>query len=362
MEGYKHIKTHFRLYNDTRADFQSSIFDLIDGDKETKQTKGLAYVFSQYTDFLFSFLEFKPVKNGLKSSLQTNLKLDDITSIEVSAERLTSARKRADIVIKIDIKRNPLIAIIIEAKSISTNVNQQTLSSQILNYLDDQQFPELTSYKKMGIVLTKYNQCIPDIINISWENIVQLLFNFSDKRSSNEIVTQYLNFLTQIDKSMKYYEKEVLSIPAGRSLSRVQEHNVYSCPDTKNYNYKRPLFVAFRQGNGGIMNKLYKIENIIIFNPTNQNEIQALQNSTYPENIKKRILSYVTSVNFSIPIDHNIRFYILSEDQNIDLSHNPKPPRNNAKFTYYTLKEILTQQTVRPESQQLKMNGSSNNQ
>ena len=284
--------------------------------------------------------------------MKSNLKFDEITSIEVSAERLTLDKKRADIVIKIDTKKKPLIAIIIEAKSIKTNVNQQSLSAQISNYLKDQQFPELSSYKKIGIVLTKYSQSVPDVVNISWENIVNLLLDFCKKLKLNEIITQYLNFLTQIDKSMKYYEKEVLSIPAGKSLAMVQKYNIYVCPDTKNYNYKRPLFVTFRQANGGVMDKLYKIEDIIILNPTNQNEVQALKDSTYSDSVKTRITNYLTAANYNTPIDYDERFYILSETESIDLSLSPRPQRNNAKFTYYTLKEILTKQIVTPESQQ----------
>lgn len=346
------MKTHFRLYTDTKTDFQSSIFDLINGDKETKQTKGLAYVFSKYENFLFSFLEFKPVKDGIKKCLKSNLKFNEITSIEISAEKLTIDKRRADIVIKIDIKKKPLIAIIIEAKSIKTNVNQQSLSAQISNYLDDKQFPELSSYKKIGIVLTKYSQSIPNVVNISWENIVNLLLDFCKKLTPNDIITQYSDFLTQIDKSMKYYEKEVLSIPAGKSLAMVQQHNIYVCPDTKNYNYKRPLFVTFRQANGGVMDKLYKIEDIIILNSTNQNEVQALKDSTYSDNFKTRITNYINVAYCNTQIDYDQRFYILSETESIDLSLNPRPQKNNAKFTYYTLKEILTKQIVTPESQQ----------
>jgi len=300
---------------------------------------------------LFSFLEFKPVKDSIKKCLNSNIKYDDITSIEVSAERLTLDKRRADIVIKIDTKKKPLIALIIEAKTIKANVNQQSLAAQISGYLDDQKFPELSSYNKIGIVLTKYSQSIPDVVNISWENIVNLLWDFCKKLNQNEIITQYLKFLTQIDKSMKYYEKEVLSIPAGKSLTMVQQHNIYVCPDTKNYNYKRPLFVTFRQANGGVMDKLYKIEDIIILNPTNQNEVQALKDSTYPDSIKTRISNYLTAANYNTPIDYDEKFYILSETESIDLNLNPRPQRNNAKFTYYTLKEILTNQIVTPESQ-----------
>ncbi len=346
------MKTHFRLYTDTKTDFNSSIFDLINGDKETKQTKGLAYVFSQYKNLLFSFLEFKPIKYRIKECLKLNIKYDDISSIEVSAERLTLDKRRADIVIKIDTKKGPLIAIIIEAKSIKKNINQQSLAAQISNYLDDQQFPELSNYKKIGIVLTKYSQSIPDVVNISWENIANLLWKFCKKFNQNEIITQYLNFLTQIDKTMKYYEKEVLSVPAGKSLTMVQQHNIYVCPDTKNYNYKRPLFVTFRQAKGGVMDKLYKIEDIIILNPTNPNEIQALKDSTYTDSVKTRISNYITEANYNAPIDYDERFYILSETEGIDLPLRPRPLTNYRKFGYYTLKGILTNEIVTLESQQ----------
>jgi len=346
------MKTHFRLYTDTNSDFHSSIFDLISGDKETKQTKGLAYVFSQYKSFLYTFLEFKPIKDAIKKHLNSNIKYEDISSIEVSAERLTIDKCRADIVIKIDTRKKPLIALIIEAKSIKTNVNQKSLALQISNYLDDKQFPELSNYKKIGIVLTKYSQNIPDVVNISWENVSNLLWNFCKKLKQNEIITQYLKFLTEIDKSMKYYEKEILSIPAGKSLIMVQQYNIYVCPDTRNYNYKRPLFITFRQANGGLMDKLYKIEDIIILNPTNPNEVQALKDSTYPDSVKARISNYLTVTNYNIPIDYDLRFYLLSETESIELCLKPKPQKNNAKFTYYTLKEILTNKIVTPESKQ----------
>lgn len=346
------MKTHFRLYTDTKMDFNSSIFDLIHGDKETKQTKGLAYIFSQYNDFLFSFLEFKTIKESIAKCIGRKFDCKQITAIEVSAERLTTDKKRADIVIKIDTHKKPLIALIIEAKSIKVNINQQNLSNQILNYLTDTQFPELYKYKKAGIVLTKYKQSIPNIASITWEEIIQILENFCKSRKEPEIINQYFKFLTQIDNTMKYYEKEVLSIPAGKSLHMVQKFNIYECPDNKDYNYRKALFITFRQSNGGEMSKLYKLEDIVILNPANENEIEALKNSTFPENFKNRLLEYIKKMNYPANLEEDRKFYILSESETIDLLNKPRPPRNNAKFTYYTLKEILTKKEVIPESQQ----------
>lgn len=343
------MKTYFRLYNsDNKADFNSSIFDLINGDNETKQTKGLAYIFSQYNDFLFYFLSLKLISEGIIKETGTKLNIEAVTATEISAERISVENKRADIVIKIDNNKEPTIAIIIEAKTIKKNVNQQDLSAQILNYLKSNQFPDLIGYKKVGIVLTKYKQTVPDVINLSWDIIIQLLFDFCKKRNSNEIISQYKDFITQIDKSMKYYEKEVVSIPAGNSLDQVKKYNIYVCPDTKSYNFKKPLFVTFRQGNGGEMDKLYKIEDIIILNTTT---VKNLENSTISEKLKKRICEYIGSENYQDE-EKDQRFYLLSETESIELPNKPHPERNNTKFTYYTLKEILTKKIVIPESQQ----------
>lgn len=343
------MKTYFRLYSNTQTEFNSSIFDLINGDNETKQTKGLAYILSQYDKFLFAFINSPKVKKVIKNKLNIQIDYNRISSIVVSAERFTIDKKRADIIIKIEQDKLPLVALIIEAKNIKTYINQDTLSKQIEHYLEDNTFPDLINYPKIGIVLTKYNQNIPNVININWNDIIQLLFDFCKKDLKNSLIKQYLLFLTQIDKAMKYYEKEVLSIPAGRSIENVEKYNIYVCPDTKDYSYKKPLFVTFRAAKGGIMNKLYKIEDILILNPTNKSEIESLLNSTYSENIKNRIIEYIKASNYS-DINYDERFYILSESENIDLPNNPKPQRNNAKFTYYTLKDILTKEIVIPES------------
>jgi hypothetical protein len=346
------MKKYFRLYTDNKTEYNSSIFDLINGDKETKQTKGFAYILSQYTDFLFTFLRYAPIADSIIEKLGSELDIKTITAIEVSAERITTDKKRADIVIKLDANKKPLIAIIIEAKSIKVNVNQQSLSNQIIGYLEDNQFPDLIQYPKVGVALTKYNQNIPEISNVSWENVIQLLLEYCKKKKSDEIINQYLKFLTEIDKAMKYYEKEVLSIPAGKSLELVEQYNIYVCPDTKNYNYKKSIFVGFRKAGGGVMERLYKIEYIIILNPTIENEVETFKNSIYPKDVKTRILNYIQTANYNTPIDFDEKFYVLSLTETIELNNKPRPQRNNAKFTYYTLSEVLSKEIIVPASQQ----------
>jgi hypothetical protein len=347
--------SYFRLYVDNKTEFNSTLFDLISGDKETKQTKGLAYILYQYNDFLFNFIQFPPISEKITYELKEHLNISKITHIEVSAERITTDKNRADIVIKIDLDSKPTLAILIEAKSIKANVNQQLLNEQLKKYLSEEQFPEFMAYKKIGVVLTKYRQTIPEVVNISWEDVIQLLFNYCKKQSSNEIISQYLKFITEVDKNMKYYEKEVLSIPAGKSLLFVEKYNIYSCPDTETYNYKKAIFVGFRKSGGGEMEKLYKIEDVFIMNPNNDSEMKIFQNSTYSEEIKNKINRYIESTKveeFFESIDTNYRFYILS-DKAIELPNKPRHERNNAKFTYYSIAEVLSNKTIIPESKKI---------
>ena len=50
------MKGDFRLYKNEHSNSKSLIFDLINGDTETKQTKGLAYIFSINLECLIKFL------------------------------------------------------------------------------------------------------------------------------------------------------------------------------------------------------------------------------------------------------------------------------------------------------------------
>ena len=151
---------------------------------------------------------------------------------------------------------------------------------------------------------------------------------------------------------MKYYEKEVLSVPAGISKESVEKCLIYECPDTSAYNYKRSLFITFRDSGGGIMDKLYKVEVIISLNPSKPEDIYNMQISELSKNHKERLNSLLNDSAFRKNDNEIRRYYILSENEQIVLKHKPRPERNNAKFTYYSLADILDQNNkfIKPES------------
>ena len=348
------IKTHFYLYDDNSSKkYEASIFDLIEGDGEPKQTKGLAYIFSKYKEFLIDFLNIEKVKSEIQLKAK-DFNIKKIDSIEVSAEKFSNTRDRADIVIKLMGKNTVSLAIIIEAKSIKAKVNQNDLSDQIkYKYLDDS-FDDLKNIKKIGIVLTKYRQNIPDIICITWNDIINLLDNSCEKNKykyTDALIYQYFVFLTKIGGSMKFYEKEVVSFPAGDSergsMELIEKYMVYACPASqRNADAKRSLYITFRRGGDGKgeMSTLYKLVDTIVFNPDDQNELDRLKESDLSSDVIKRINGYIKEKTWKDNTDS--KFFIFSLNENIELPKKPKPPRNNLGCWYYKLKDLLEKEVV----------------
>jgi hypothetical protein len=340
------MKIHFRLYNDNHLNYRSTIFDLISGAKEPKQTKGLAFILSHENSFLLKFIKLQLIQNKLK----TKLNIRSITSVEISAEENSANKTRADIIIKIDQANQPYIAIIIEAKSIIANVDTNEIQKQIRGYLNKSSYPELNKYKNIGVVLSKYRLSLPGIVNLTWNDIVDLLYDFCKNNPNSTLINDYYNFITQINKNMNFYEEEVLSIPAGRTFSMVMHHQIYWCPDSKGHNHKKSLYVTFREPRGGTMRNLYKIEDVLVLNPSDNSQFNAFKASRYSAVLKKRIKNLINDKAHTSPMSGDLKFYILSQKDTIQLTNCPKPKLNTRKFMYYTLKDILTEKEVTPKS------------
>ena len=87
--------------------------------------------------------------------------------------------------------------------------------------------------------------------------------------NKNGLAKDYLEFISRIKGTMKFYEKEVFSIPAGDSYKYQYNYpHIYECPNegTQYTSMKKPLFMAFRK-KLGIMEKIFGVEEIIIMNP-----------------------------------------------------------------------------------------------
>jgi hypothetical protein len=353
------MKKSFHLYNSEKRFFDATVFDLIGGDSELEQTKALAYLFYADNTLLFDFLNLDQVKNAVQEKTGEKLLAKNITAIGISAEQYTAHDKRADIVISLGEKAGPLLALIIEAKSINRDhVNPGDLAQQMNNYLGETRFPELRGYKKLGIALTKNPMIIDGVVSVTWDHIINLLVNhagtYTGHFNAADLCGQYIFFLSRIGGAMKFYDEEVVSLPAGETIELIEEYQVYSCrTGNKNDRFKRPLYITFRE-KGGFMPKLYKLETIITLNPTDPAALRGLKNSTADPDHIKRIEGYIKDYpgQRRRPFEDKDRLFFVFSTDTIDLPNKPKPAKNNAYTAHYTLKQILTEKILETKTAQ----------
>jgi hypothetical protein len=336
------MKKIFRLHNN----ISSSFFNLINGDNEVKQTKGLALLFSKSELALKSFLSINRIE-----SIIGVIDWQSITKVIVNAE-MTSDNDisyRADIVIRLYSNKIPVKIIIIEAKNAGIYISAKNAAIQLQNYINNSVFPELKEFKDdqiFGITLTKYHGSLSqkNIISITWSDIVENFYHIN--KTSDVLLNDYFNFITNINGAMKFYEEEVYSIPtADWSNEAINNFFVYECPNSGTYIIKKkPLYLAFRKSGGGEMDKLYKVEDLIILN-FNTDFKDFMEDGNYSSEIRQKVNGYVSYMKSkklwgdNLPEDEK-QVFILSEKV-INLPHNPKPPKNNTFRTYYTLSQLL---------------------
>jgi len=333
-----------RIYRNHNQLF-TTIFDLIGNDNEVKQTLALGYLMSNDHDFLQQFLDLEDI---LKIFGKTSL--EAYSKVVVHTEMGSDERKRLDIVIQLYKENIPSKALIIEAKSISTGVVVREVEKQLSNYLEDRDtFPLLTGFQVHGVTLTKESIQLKSGVlgSITWTTVLKLLAN------SKGLKKDYLNYLTNIEGTMNFYEKEVYSIPAGNSYHFQYDYpHIYECPNEgKNFKaVKKPLYFAFRK-QGGIMERLFGVEEIIILNPSQDLEL-FYANPKYTSEVKDRVREYCETLwgQEKLPNEEK-QFYILSLKNQIELKHKPRPKKNNSFRAYYYLAELLDEKQifVKPE-------------
>jgi hypothetical protein len=131
-----------------------------------------------------------------------------------------------------------------------------------------------------------------NFVSIAWSDVINKLYYLN--RKDDVLLTDYFNFITNIRGGMKFYEREVFSIPtADWSNEAVNKYNVYECPNSGRYLIKhKPLYLAFRKSGGGEMDKLYKIEDIIIL--TFSEDLKAfMEDESYSELTREKVNNYV---------------------------------------------------------------------
>lgn len=343
------MKTTFRIYKGRSSKKYSSFFDLIDGDNETKQTKGLAYTFSKYPNLVFMF-----IKSVLSPAALSGLPLNEVDYVQVDAEMLSEGHIiiRRDITLSFYRGNVKCFVIIMEAKSSKKGlVKDNDLTLQLSSYLNPEYFPGEQGIPIIGITITKYRVIHPietGFISISWNEIIKLLNNFMRSRKNQnidlDIAREYADFLTGVKNGMNFYEVEVLSVAAGETLPLTMKHFIHACPHhRRGFTYKTPIYITFRSASGGEMEFLYKIKEIVVLDPLSPNLDVVLDGieAEFAERIKRYIVDRSASKFGFEHKDEEYRFYNLDKHEVIHLKHLPKPEVNNAGPRYYTIAEFF---------------------
>jgi len=287
----------FRIYNELNC----SIFDLI-GNKEPDQTKSLGYLLAKSPIAMKCFLQLmKFDAKEQKKLLNSNYRY--VVNCELPQKIGHNKSYRADIIIRFFEGFIPKKAIVVEAKTADAPIGNKHATEQVTNYKN--QFNLLQEFDSKEVIIATltsvidYNCTEPGFVALTWQNLCS---SFAEYRipiaNSNEkkLIREFIYYINKIQKTMNYYDEEILSIPAGRTLDLVKKYYIYECPTTGKYKsrgVKHPLYVAFRaKGQHGRITHLYKIQDVLSFDFNDQDAINAIVSmGKYPD-IENRIKGY----------------------------------------------------------------------
>ncbi|GGJ32435.1 hypothetical protein [Paenibacillus hunanensis] len=145
------------------------------------------------------------------------------------------------------------------------------------------------------------------------------------------------------------HEVEVLSVSAGDTILLTKKHFIHACPHhRRGYQYKPSTFITFRAAQGGEMEFIYKIKNIVVIDPFASNMDKVLE-EVEPD-FSERIKSYhadrlITKIGFEYK-NELYRFYDLDQNDIIELKHLPKPKNNNSGGWYYTVEQLVSGEKI----------------
>ena len=300
----------------------NSLFDLI-GKKEPDQTKSLGYVLARSEFAMQNFLELVYSKIPQKEqgrAVKDLMKEDYFVDCELMLQNDNGSLDRADMVIRFP---DSQYAIIVEAKSIRINASSTSA------YFQGQSYAKRLHINQKAVVSLTNNQELGNCIQ--WSEIVNMFDDIISKYKGRDIALErdFLNYLLQIKGLMNYYDIEVLSIPAARTMGGVIKTGIYECPSEKkpfkSRGEHKPLFIAFR-GRGGRVKKLYKVEQLLKM-PIAGDQYDSLKN-TIDAAIINRIEDYKRIISYNGQNDSKWVF-VLDNNHSIDLPHEVVYSRNN---------------------------------
>lgn len=307
----------------------STIFDLIGGDLEPKQTTALGYLFNKSRSALNAFLKLIGVKVTFDKC---------IVDCEAQCKEKDN-NGRIDILLRLYQDEYPVKAIIIEAKSVKAKTSEVAANNQVQKYVS---FPQLKGFSnKETVTLTQdVKTLVEGSTSITWLDLVNELSNVQGKEP---IIKDFINYILNIKGNMKHYEEEIVSIPAGNSYEAVVSSGIYECPVEYKRNPQNPLFITFREKGGGAMKTLYKLLDVLELDLDDEASIEKVDEASIEKvgkqlNLKDRLDRYKS---FGTPTKGVKRVYVLDIDDAITLPIPVTPMENNTPIINYKISDFI---------------------
>ena len=313
----KNFVGEFRKYDKINC----TIFDLIGGDLEPKQTMALGYLFSKSRSALNAFLKLIGVQVTFDKCI-----------VDCEPRRNEEDNNdRIDILLRLYQDEHPVKAIIIEAKSVKAKTSEVAANNQVQKYVS---FPQLKDFSNIETVtLTQdVKTLVEGSTSITW---LELVNELSRVQGEEPIIKDFINYILNIKgNNMKHYEEEIVSIPAGNSYEAVVSSGIYECP--VDYNTpKKALFMTFREKDGGAMRTLYKLLDVLELDLDDEASIEKVDKQL---NLKDRLDRYKS---IGTPSKGVKKVYVLDVDNAITLPIPVTPMENNTSKIYYKLGDFI---------------------
>lgn len=313
----KNFVGEFRKYDKINC----TIFDLIGGDLEPKQTMALGYLFSKSRSALNAFLKLIGVKVTFDKCI-----------VDCEPRRNEEDNNdRIDILLRLYQDEHPVKAIIIEAKSVKAKTSEVAANNQVQKYVS---FPQLKEFSNIETVtLTQdVKTLVEGSTSITW---LELVNELSRVQGEEPIIKDFINYILNIKgNNMKHCEEEIVSIPAGNSYEAVVSSGIYECP--VDYNTpKKALFMTFREKDGGAMRTLYKLLDVLELDLDDEASIEKVDKQL---NLKDRLDRYKS---IGTPSKGVKKVYVLDVDNAITLPIPVTPMENNTSKIYYKLGDFI---------------------
>ena len=348
------MQAEFRLY----GKLYSSYFDLVSGKNEPQQTKGLGLLLSKSPKALGIFLRLLFPRQHIDNLLSMRCVIDCEAIQKEESEENRS--KRADIIIRFYDGFKPHRAIIVEAKGWDKKAEERQVLNQVVDYCE--KFKILGEFNESITIATltsnpilSYQYDFKNIkvrpINITWIDLVNRFIEDSNSESlvEKELIEDYCSYLLKIGGYMKFYEKEVISIPTQKTIQYVEDNDIalYECPNNRRpYTalHKTALYLTFR-AKGGVATKLYKVSDRIVLRFGDNDALQALDSIQpgYTDRMKKYI-EQIASAN-SVQDDwwnEEKQVFFINHSASIELPNPTKPyAQNNTNYPSYYIADFF---------------------